>query len=166
MRSGIDGGGSRECENCGGEFTPDKFHPRQKWCSNRCRHRAFRESRGACSGPAARDCQTCGERFLVSKFNPHQKWCSQRCRDAPAPRTVDCPVCEQVFVWTKAHRIYCSEECARLVKQERTRKWRKERARLRNRWHRRFVRWVRGLFRKKAPKIPMPFQPWESDPYS
>ncbi len=35
-----------KCENCGAEFTPSKYKPKQKYCSRQCRQKASYKRNG------------------------------------------------------------------------------------------------------------------------
>jgi endogenous inhibitor of DNA gyrase (YacG/DUF329 family) len=69
------------CPECGRHFISDSPGRPPKYCSKRCRQRAWRYRRL----PLYRTCQQCGKRYRVSSINRHKpKYCSSRCRDRAA----------------------------------------------------------------------------------
>jgi endogenous inhibitor of DNA gyrase (YacG/DUF329 family) len=67
----------RTCPECGRYFISDSPGRPAKYCSKRCRQRAWRYRRL----PLYRTCHQCGVRYRVSpKRHGVQKYCSSRCR--------------------------------------------------------------------------------------
>jgi hypothetical protein len=66
------------CRECGRFFLHYRPGRTPKYCSNRCRQRAWRHLRR----PRWRTCHHCGKRYRVSKRHSFkQKYCSQKCCD-------------------------------------------------------------------------------------
>jgi hypothetical protein len=64
------------CAECGREFLEKQFGPWPKYCSKRCRQRAWRYRRR----PLYRTCRHCGSRYRVTHHSgAPQKYCSPEC---------------------------------------------------------------------------------------
>lgn len=64
------------CAECGVEFIEKRFGPWPKYCSKRCRQRAWRYRRH----PLYRTCHYCGKRYRVTNNTGYpQKYCSPEC---------------------------------------------------------------------------------------
>lgn len=105
----------KTCLHCGAEFEPEEHH--QKFCSLKCRRKAYYAKHHPKFEPVERQCLHCGKMFTVkSAYGQHQKFCSAECcnhyHNTPAPLVVKtCPHCGKTFETNRSYQIYCSKTC-------------------------------------------------------
>lgn len=98
----------RQCAVCGKKFFAAT---NQKYCSLKCRHRAYclrRKNR-----LAVRKCDVCGAEFKPQ--SPGVKYCSARCRKLAQPEKI-CETCGKIFhpLPQQANsQRFCSKKCPR-----------------------------------------------------
>lgn len=67
------------CAMCSTHFTPDKNHPKAKWCSRRCYVKHWTRAKRGTIVPAEKPCTACGKAFLPPIRQPNAASCSKRC---------------------------------------------------------------------------------------
>ena len=105
----------KTCPHCGAEFEPEVHN--QKFCSLKCRRKAYYAKHHPKFEPVERQCLHCGKMFTVeSAHGQHQKFCSAECRNhynyKANPLVVKtCPHCGKTFETNRSYQIYCSKTC-------------------------------------------------------
>lgn len=113
------------CQGCASELLPPK-NPKspRKWCSDRCRYRAYRKAKADPAPYAERLCVRCG--VNIDHRDIRSRHCGPRCRDRDQEGSVigsvrDCAHCGQEFTPSKNPHIYCSKACRDRADLERNR---------------------------------------------
>lgn len=97
---------SKQCAQCGIEFTPSILRRHQQYCSHQCFLDSIKIQKRACIH--------CGNEFLPKRTE--QQFCSTRCQQSAKRNrvTLTCGYCGNTFEATNARkstRHYCSKQC-------------------------------------------------------
>lgn len=129
---------AKTCErpDCGRSFTPDPYHPRQRFCEPRCYNiaklRRKREAARAALPPQPR--QVCARPGCRKTFAPRtrKQFCTRDCEQQVAQRRRrtpwasrrrrrTCPTCGIRFLPVRHTQVYHAPECRTASRQERRR---------------------------------------------
>jgi hypothetical protein len=120
-----------ECWGCGRLI--EQLDPRQKYCNNRCKKRAWRAAHKTIT---YRNCAWCSKEFIVTKST--KIYCSKRCIHSGERKRKGIPVmsetkikCGECTIWFIRHWMaqkYCTFECFyihKLRKSKLYRRWKR-----------------------------------------
>jgi len=116
---------TKTCEVCGQSFEPNKYRPKQRFCSPQCRLKWESQHQ---YNPKIYTCQHCGKEYAPKVAN-RDMYCSRECYQAHGRRGIT-PVfvfvCKVCGAHVERYGGYCSDECrkevARRKAQERERR--------------------------------------------
>lgn len=110
----------KKCLYCSKEFTTDKFHPFQRYCSYKCSYLLI-NVKNVCKAGITKKCAYCQKEFVTVKYSSNQRYCSLYCNKTAwrykhkpllKPRHVNCLYCKKEFITARPSRKYCSYKCS------------------------------------------------------